>query len=68
MTPTPWFPSDVTPVHVGYYEVRYSGDVGSHDFLFWNGDRWQYTRTTDGPPLWGHSGDEFWRGLSGRHA
>lgn len=71
MNPTLWFPSEVKPIHVGYCEVRYSGekeDDRDNEFLFWSGDRWQYTSTVDGSPLWGQSGDgsEFWQGLSGR--
>lgn len=41
---TPWFPEDVNPVRVGYYERDWYRDgSGDGGFLpdLWNGERWQ---------------------------
>lgn len=42
---TEWFPADVKPVHIGYYEVKRGGGIcpsfGIHQ-LRWTGSEWQY--------------------------
>jgi hypothetical protein len=43
-----WFPKDVTPVHVGAYQVR--REPNGHQFAvwfsWWNGERWSLTAQT----------------------
>lgn len=40
---TPWFPSEVKPVHVGVYAIHRLDESGRFDyFKKWNGDRWLY--------------------------
>lgn len=42
---TPWFPSDVKPASVGFYERKYSSsDAGqqSYDLDYWSGAGWHY--------------------------
>lgn len=59
---TPWFPADVKPVRVGYYEIDWYGDGNMRGLSpdYWDGKQWR---------LFGPSGDIFvgapsWRGLA----
>ncbi len=61
---TPWFPSEITPVHAGVYQVW-----NSRTYAYWNGKKWGWAmrsvneanclRITNGA-------DQFktWRGLA----
>lgn len=64
MKTTDWFPADVRPAHVGYYEVCYADDATGTEFLYWSGERWQYKENLEQAPLWGFSREESWRGLA----
>lgn len=72
MTTTEWLPATVNPVHIGYYEVRYSWEDGSESRLsqfFWDGVRWKFRKVVDCELRWGDLGceeihEEFWRGLT----
>lgn len=45
---TPWFPADVRPAHVGFYQVDWSSEVGrkatqaTQWFALWDGSRWSW--------------------------
>jgi hypothetical protein len=43
---TDWFPGDVKPVHVGYYEraYSYSHTAGFVSRNFWDGCAWRYVQ------------------------
>jgi hypothetical protein len=60
---TPWFPSAVSPVRKGLYEVRFnpSGDVFTR---WWGGSYWLYEKGGGGS-VFGYepTGQEQWRGL-----
>ncbi len=40
---TEWFPQNVRPVHVGWYELyRWRNDCGGCGRAWWNGEAWHY--------------------------
>ena len=41
---TDWFPTDVKPVHKGYYEVKSKTFISL--FLMWDGKNWLYSDNT----------------------
>lgn len=65
---TPWFPAEVKPVHVGYYDAHYGYCAEqipvAHARRFWNGDVW-LSRENGAKAMFGNSLGEFdkWRGL-----
>jgi hypothetical protein len=72
MKTTEWFPATVNPVHIGYYEVRYSWEKEDEKYPsmhFWDGQKWQFDEGLDGYLSWGNPIyqkeilKEFWRGL-----
>lgn len=42
MKMTPWFPADVTPVHVGVYEVDDHDGMGGQWWAYWDGKKFCY--------------------------
>lgn len=38
---TPWFPPDVKPVHVGWYETN--NGIGPNGHSYWRGFKWSGT-------------------------
>lgn len=57
---TPWFPAEVKPVHVGFYQAS----IFAHEegpIMWWTGKEWEWV-DEDGiaSPA---SQDRFWRGL-----
>ena len=43
MKVTPWFPVDINPVRVGWYEYTGVGLRRSNGCRYWNGKAWLYT-------------------------
>lgn len=72
MKTTEWFSATVNPVHVGYYEVRYSWEDGSDprpSLYFWDGEAWRFGEGWQGDLTWGDRQheeiwQEYWRGLT----
>ena len=61
---TPWFPADVTPVHVGVYATQFCVDA---PYSKWNGVHWMDSRPTiEGADRTKHIGAhrKSWRGLA----
>jgi hypothetical protein len=62
---TDWFPPNIKPVHVGWYEsdyIKLHGNVSAWSKLYWDGQNW----------LWGPNGNlcmfkhRWWRGSTMR--
>jgi hypothetical protein len=74
MKTTEWFPASTRPVHIGYYEVRYSWEGASYGSLsryYWDGEAWRFCKDATGELTWGsreyeNISDEYWRGLTGQ--
>jgi hypothetical protein len=70
MKTTEWFPATVNPVHIGYYEVRYSWEDGRDPRptrYWWDGEAWRFCKDATGELTWGsreyeNISDEYWRG------
>lgn len=65
---TPWFPAEVKPVRIGFYQTMF-GSTLSEGYSFWDGKNWwcQY-KGLDRAIFWGSrdgKGDQtkIWRGL-----
>lgn len=41
---TPWFPADVAPARVGFYEIS-GTKFGGNDYRRWDGKQWSSTLT-----------------------
>lgn len=67
---TPWFPPQVKPVRIGYYEVKHFLDGVLHEgYAMWTGSYWSYLdkKIYYGPvQRWGRSvqQNKMWRGLA----
>lgn len=60
---TPWFPGEVAPAHVGFYERDYGfGDEETGDY--WDGDRWWVVPVLAHEKRLPSSVDLPWRGLA----
>jgi hypothetical protein len=53
---TKWFPANVKPVRVGWYQVKCDMGFTCGGMHFWNGKYWQV-------PLWGECSAVPWRGI-----
>jgi hypothetical protein len=56
---TEWFPAHIKPVHVGWYDARWSVLR-----WFWDGERWKW-RTSDGVWICPLTKINGWRGIAG---
>jgi hypothetical protein len=72
MKKTEWFPANIYPVHVGFYETSRNHVAkeaeGIHK-LYWNGEKWQYAYDCgecfkgERAIMYASDGDK-WRGLA----
>ena len=68
---TPWFPGDVKPVRVGYYERDWDGGGNAWEVTpdFWNGDSWENVYFDGARDRAEYSRqDHPWRGLAKKPA
>lgn len=57
---TPWFPPEVKPVHVGWYERQHLAGF-FHFFTWWNGE---YFQCSEDEPDCAFCQNQPWRGLA----
>lgn len=60
---TDWYPADVKPVRVGWYQREYARDWLTDHCDWWDGRRWILC-CTDGSRLGPSQDERRWRGLS----
>jgi hypothetical protein len=72
MTLTKWFPTDVKPVHIGVYEIKFHlyEDQWDQGYAYWNGKEWSNNRHTvkwayiNRDHIEGAIQEKKWRGLT----
>lgn len=58
--PTPWFPGDVSPARVGWYDRCFTDGTFRH---WWDGTKWMCSNLSLAVPHWRQVGDyPCWRG------
>ncbi len=69
---TPWFPSEIKPVHVGVYLVKFAEPVDEKSpegFAHWDGRDWGWLKTTisaayNDRNTYASDQNKTWRGLA----
>lgn len=68
---TPWFPGDVKPIRVGFYERQYSSSDDrqqNYDLDYWSGASWHYGNgQIKRPRDRALNQERRWRGLAVKH-
>lgn len=77
---TDWFPAQIKPTRVGWYEVGHNkpvhwnsrGRLTGRPFRYWNGREWRVAAPSEkwarglGPSVFGSHPSHQWRGLTER--
>ncbi|HDR9036074.1 TPA: hypothetical protein QDB07_003582 [Burkholderia vietnamiensis] len=66
---TEWFPGNVIPERIGWYECMFLGGCG-RVMLFWTGSKWTNTPSGGWAPVrstFGIFRGDSWRGLKEKH-